>query len=58
MPLDHPTSIRLPPDLKRTLVRAAKVQGCALHFKIHEILRMWERAYLAQETPAERRAAK
>jgi predicted HicB family RNase H-like nuclease len=46
---DYPTSIRLPPDLKRTIAKAAKKQGCSLSFKISEVLRLWEQAWLQQE---------
>lgn len=49
MPADMPTSIRLPADLKRTLVRAAKRESRTLGGKIKEILRFWEKAWLAQE---------
>jgi hypothetical protein len=40
--LEKPTSVRLPPDLLRSVKRAAKEQGCAVSFKIMQILREWE----------------
>ena len=46
---NYPTSIIMPVDLKNTLKRAAKIQGCSMAFKINEILRLWERAYLSKE---------
>lgn len=40
--LEKPTSVRLPPDLLQSVRRAANEQGCAVSFKIAQILREWE----------------
>jgi len=40
--LEKPTSVRLPPDLLQSVRRAAEEQGCAVSFKIAQILREWE----------------
>ena len=40
--LEKPTSVRLPPDLLQSVRRAAEEQGCAVSFKIAQILRQWE----------------
>jgi hypothetical protein len=40
--LEKPTSVRLAPDLLQSVRRAAEVQGCAVSFKIAQILREWE----------------
>ena len=45
----YPSSIRLPPDIKKVLARAAKVQGCSISFKITEILRKWAKEWDAQQ---------
>jgi hypothetical protein len=37
-----PTSVRLAPDLLRSVRAAAEQQGCAVSFKIAQILREWE----------------
>ena len=46
---EYPTSIVLPADLKTTLKRACKRQGCAMRFKVVEVLRQWEEGFLARE---------
>ena len=38
----YPSSIRLPPHVKKSLHAAAKAQGCSISFKILQILKQWE----------------
>lgn len=45
----HPTSIVLPADLRATILRACARQGCAMVFKINEILREWEKGFHERE---------
>ena len=40
--LEKPTSVRLSSDLLQSVRRAAEEQGCAVSFKIAQILREWE----------------
>ena len=46
---EFPTSIVLPADLKATLRRACDRQGCAMRFKIVEVLRQWEAGFHERE---------
>jgi hypothetical protein len=46
---EFPTSIVLPLDLKATIKRACKRQGCSMTFKITQVLRKWEQDFLAKE---------
>jgi hypothetical protein len=45
----YPTSLVLPNDLKDTIKRACKRQGCSMGFKICQILRDWESGFHARE---------
>ena len=45
----YPSSIRLPPDLKKCLAKAAEKQGCSISFKITEILKQWQKEWMAQQ---------
>ena len=38
---EHPTSLRLDPDVREALKLEARKQGCSLGFKINQILREW-----------------
>ena len=45
----YPTSVLLPSDLRDSIKRACAAQGCAMVFKINQVLREWETKFLAQE---------
>jgi hypothetical protein len=45
----YPTSVLLPSDLRDSIKRACAAQGCAMVFKVNQILREWERRFLEQE---------
>jgi hypothetical protein len=46
---NFPTSVVLPFDLKTTIKRACKQQGCSMVFKINQILREWEKGFYERE---------
>lgn len=46
---EHPTSIVLPVDLKKTIKRACDQQGCSMVFKIVQVMRKWEQQFLENE---------